>query len=123
MKGIECLGWKRSHEIVKYLNKSNGFILPSIYEPWGVVVHEAASCGIPLLLSNKIGSKHEFLINNYNGRLFNPYDKFDIVSAMNFVKNNNINNIMGKRSYEISKRLNIDSWTKNFLMNIKDCMK
>jgi glycosyltransferase involved in cell wall biosynthesis len=121
--GIDFLGWKSSSQIIKYLVNSNGFILPSIYEPWGVVVHEAASCGIPLLLSKNIGSKYEFLVNNYNGKLFDPFDPFDLANAMRYVKENNIDNVMGNRSYEISKHLNIDSWTTNLLMNAKDSKK
>ncbi len=32
------------------------FVLPSLYEPWGVVVHEAVSSGCALILSDRIGS-------------------------------------------------------------------
>jgi len=37
-------------------NRARFFILPSIEEAWGLVVHEAALCGSALILSDKIGS-------------------------------------------------------------------
>ena len=61
--------WRNSKEIIRYLRKSCGFILPSKYEPWGVVVHEAACSGLPLILSDSVGSRNELLINNHNGRV------------------------------------------------------
>ena len=32
------------------------FALLSSYEPWGVVVNEAAACGLPLVLSERVGA-------------------------------------------------------------------
>lgn len=118
--GINFVGWKSSKDIISYLKTTSAFILPSLYEPWGVVVHEAASCGVPLLLSNKVGARNEFLVNNYNGKSFDPNDENEIAKSISFVVNNNKDNIMGFRSYEISKHLNVKSWTDNLLMNIKD---
>ena len=43
------------------------FILPSIKEPWGVVVHEFSAAGLPMIISDKVGAKSTFLINNFNG--------------------------------------------------------
>ena len=40
----------------KYLNdlllNSSALILPSRYEPWGVIVHEAAAAGLPIIISD-----------------------------------------------------------------------
>jgi glycosyltransferase involved in cell wall biosynthesis len=46
------------------------FVLPSRYEPWGVVVHEFASTGLPLLLSEQVGARQQFLIDGLNGYSF-----------------------------------------------------
>lgn len=46
---------------------AGAFILPSRYEPWGVVAHEFACAGLPLILSDRVGSKSQFLIEGYNG--------------------------------------------------------
>ena len=49
------------------LNKGGVLVLPSISEKWGVVVHELASIGYPLLLSEACGSVFDLLIEGFNG--------------------------------------------------------
>ena len=51
--------------------ESHFFILPSLMDHWGLVVHEAALSGCYLLLSNKVGSIHEFA-NKNNSIIFDP---------------------------------------------------
>jgi len=43
------------------------FALLSHHEPWGVVVNEAAACGLPLLLSERVGAAHDLLLDGENG--------------------------------------------------------
>ena len=45
------------------------FILPSIYEPWGLVIEEALNNGLPVIVSNRVGCVEE-LINEKNGIVF-----------------------------------------------------
>ena len=45
------------------------FALLSTREPWGVVVNEAAACGLPLVLSDLVGAAHDLLRDGENGFL------------------------------------------------------
>jgi glycosyltransferase involved in cell wall biosynthesis len=45
------------------------FALLSTYEPWGVVVNEAAACGLPLVLSEQVGAARDLLRDGENGFL------------------------------------------------------
>ena len=69
---IKYLGLKTQSEIIKIVDNSHAFILPSIYEPWGVVVHEMTAIGMPVIVSNKSGSSYDLVIDGYNGFKFNP---------------------------------------------------
>ena len=53
------------------------FVLPSLEEHWGVVVHEAALSGCVLLLSDRVGAADDFL-GRCNGFRFNPYSMEDM---------------------------------------------
>jgi glycosyltransferase involved in cell wall biosynthesis len=49
------------------------FALLSRNEPWGVVVNEAAACGLPLVLSERVGAAYDLLRPGQNGA-FVPVD-------------------------------------------------
>lgn len=57
-------------ELIKEMQASGCFILPSIFEPWALVIHEAASAGLPILCTNACGASDQFVISSYNGFIF-----------------------------------------------------
>lgn len=67
---VRLTGFLNQEEILPYLEGDCIFCLPSRKEPWGVVVHEMASAGLPLLLSDQVGAAKELLIEGWNGYLF-----------------------------------------------------
>ena len=59
---IHCPGFLQSGDLARWYAYASAFVLPSISEPWGLVANEAASVGLPLLISNRAGCvKHWFL--------------------------------------------------------------
>jgi glycosyltransferase involved in cell wall biosynthesis len=46
------------------------FVLPSDYEPFGVVVNEAMLCGCPVVVSNKVGSGYDLIRHGENGFIY-----------------------------------------------------
>jgi glycosyltransferase involved in cell wall biosynthesis len=54
-------------DIVKAYVAADIFALLSESEPWGVVVNEAAACGLPLVLSDAVGAAHDLLVDGVNG--------------------------------------------------------
>jgi glycosyltransferase involved in cell wall biosynthesis len=55
--------------IVSHFDQASCFILPSSYEPWGVVVHEAALRGCMLICTEAVGAVDQFLVDGENGFL------------------------------------------------------
>lgn len=51
---------------------SNVLVLPSISEPWGLVVNEAMACGLPVIVSNRCGCVPDLVHHGQNGFVFDP---------------------------------------------------
>ena len=69
--------WER---IVEMYVAADVFALLSEREPWAVVVNEAAACGLPLVLSDRVGAAHDLLRGGENGFLVGAAD-VDAASA------------------------------------------
>lgn len=54
-------------ELVKELAETGCFVLPSLHEPWALVLHEAAAAGIPIICTKTCGAAPHFVIDHYNG--------------------------------------------------------
>jgi glycosyltransferase involved in cell wall biosynthesis len=63
-------GFKQPHELHPYLVDAACFVMPSKKEPWGVVLHEMAIAGLPLLASDRVGAASAFLREGENGFMF-----------------------------------------------------
>ncbi|MGO9485285.1 MAG: glycosyltransferase family 4 protein [Rhodomicrobium sp.] len=68
-------------ELVRKLQEARCLVLPSIREPWGVVVHEAALCGCALALSSSVGANDD-LAYPENSVIFPPGDETAIEAAL-----------------------------------------
>ena len=80
------------------------FILPSISEPWGLVVEEALYFGLPVMISKNCGSV-ELIKNGVNGYIFEPMNSEKIKSLIL-----NIDNILyqelieGVREFSVGEK-------------------
>lgn len=66
----------RQAEVSALYKASDVLVLPSKYEPWALVVNEAAAAGMAIVASNVVGAAAELVRDGVNGRLFAP-DRLD----------------------------------------------
>jgi glycosyltransferase involved in cell wall biosynthesis len=76
------------------------FILPSIKEPWGLVVEEALNNGLPVLVSSHVGCAEEIIREDYNGLIF-EYD--NINSLLSKIEKITEINYYNKLKFNISR--------------------
>lgn len=68
-------------ELYKFYLQNDVFVLPSISEPWGMVVEEAFNCGLPVIVSDKVGCAEE-IVNTSNGIVYKSQDTKGLYNAI-----------------------------------------
>jgi len=81
IKDIEFVGPINYDYLPEFYANSKGLILLSTSEQWGLVTNEALNCGIPVLVSEKCGSR-ELIKENINGFIVNEMNEADISSRI-----------------------------------------
>lgn len=87
-QNITFLGFQDNKTLGEFYTKHDVFILPSLQEAWGLVVEEALYWGCVLLLSERVGSSTELLIEPKTGATFNPVSDKSFNYAINDVIQN-----------------------------------
>lgn len=118
---IKHFGFVQPKDLGTYTSQTGVFILPSRFEPWGVVVHEFAASGFPLLLSNKVGAKEQFLEEGKNGFAFESENVSDIKHALKKVISMSDEQLqqMSIVSNNISKSISPKIWADSLAQMIK----
>jgi glycogen(starch) synthase len=84
LKATTFAGHLDHEELVQLLHTTDAAVLPSHYEPFGIVALEAAATGIPLVTSN-IGGLDEAVINGQTGMSYAPRDVAGLAAAVRAV--------------------------------------
>ena len=91
-------------DLPAYYSLAKAFILPSIVEPWGLVVNEAMACTLPLVVSNRCGCIHELIEEGRNGFSFNPENITQLTELLVRFSSDKLDlKMMGSKSLEIIK--------------------
>jgi glycosyltransferase involved in cell wall biosynthesis len=116
-KNREVFDFMDQANLLAYMQNSGCFILPSIHEPWGLVLHEAAAAGLPILASNVCGAAPYFVLDDYNGITFEPGNVTEIKTAIEKIINSTTDELlaMSYNSRKLSERITPEIVAKTFL--------
>lgn len=85
---ISFIGFVENEQLGAIYQNHDVFILPSTYEPWGLVVEEALYWGLPCIVSSKVGSSIDMIKNLTTGEIFEDNNKMDLHRAIKHIENN-----------------------------------
>jgi glycosyltransferase involved in cell wall biosynthesis len=80
-EGVELNEFVQPSELPQQLSKAKCLVLPSFFEPWGLVIHEAALAGLSIISSSAAGATTFFVRDGQNGYIINP-DEHSLLRAM-----------------------------------------
>jgi len=77
-------GFLQAGELARWLAHASAFVHPSLMEPWGLVVNEAAACSLPLLVSDRAGCVETLVPEppGTTGRRFDPGDDTGLADSL-----------------------------------------
>jgi len=110
--------WER---IVELYVAADVFALLSEREPWAVVVNEAAACGLPLVLSDRVGAAHDLLRNGANGALVAAGDVPAAAKALRYLAADpELRRTQGVRSRELARDWGYGPSVEGFLEAVRE---
>jgi glycosyltransferase involved in cell wall biosynthesis len=118
--GAVDLGFIQPDRLPEVMGQAAVFVLPSRSEPWGVVVQEAAACGLPLICSDACGAAEHLLRDGVNGVLFPAGDATALADGMLRLSrlDSSVRGAFGTRSHELSRQYTPERWVETLVRGL-----
>jgi glycosyltransferase involved in cell wall biosynthesis len=116
-EGVHIEGFVQPENLPAALASAGCFILPSSFEPWALVVHEATSAGLPVIASERVGAAVHLVQPNYNGFIFSSGDAEDLAGFMLRVSSMSDERLesMSQASYLLSQQYSPGRWADTLI--------
>lgn len=111
-EGVLTLGFRQPSAMPEVFAGASCFVLPSIVEPWGIVLHEATASGLPIICTTACGASLDLVRDGYNGFTVPPgnaralTDALVLVTTMPAARRQD----MGQASATLSRQLTPERW-------------
>ena len=116
LKNVFFEGFKQREELPEYYISADLLVLPSISDPWGLVVNEAMSCGLPIISTDAAGVTYDLVKNGINGYVVRAGRVEELYEALKkLCKDKKLREKMGKESLKIIKDYTPENWAKSFI--------
>ena len=145
--GVHFYGFRQIEENPVFYTLADAFILPSLWEEWGLVVNEAMACGLPVVVSETLGCAEDLLQSGrlpvpvclsadlnrrlsrlagrirQNGFVFNPHSADSLTDALILLAGApGIRRQMGKASRELVGQFSCENFARNALLAARAAM-
>jgi glycosyltransferase involved in cell wall biosynthesis len=103
---IQFLGFRNQTELPQFYDLCDVLVLPSAFEPWGLVINEVMNAGRAVVVSDQVGCGPDLVRGGENGYVFPAGDIAGLRQTLvNLLGDPGKCRVMGEKSLEI-----IDKW-------------
>jgi glycosyltransferase involved in cell wall biosynthesis len=119
-ENVEHLGFVQPSDLPSIFRCADAFVLPSRFEPWGVVIHEACSAGLPVVCSSICGAVPALVEDHWNGFLVEPGSVKSLSRALQrmHMLDTQQREEMGRRSVCVASRYTSERWAKALIARV-----
>ena len=124
VEGVELKGFFQPDDLSKELLGVSCLILPSKFEPWALVVHEAAAAGLAIISSEAVGASVHLFLKGHNGDIVETSSICELADAMASysLMSDMERKLMGQNSYQLSLQFTPRRWANtltNYVLHAK----
>ena len=103
---VRFLGFRNQSELPALYDLCDLFVLPSRFEPWGLVVNEVMNAGRPVIVSDRVGAAPDLIEDGGNGFIY-PSGNVDALASRLYqiLESPTVRAKMGERGLQ-----RIDTW-------------
>jgi glycosyltransferase involved in cell wall biosynthesis len=117
IEGTELLGFVSPKDLPAVMAEAGCLLLPSRFEPWGVVVQEAAASGQAVICTSSCGAASRLVLDGYNGRVVAPDRPAELARAMQWIADADPERRMqiSRRSVELARQYTPARWAEHLV--------
>lgn len=104
---IRYVGRLDTDGVIEMFHASDIAVVPSIVEPWGLVVNEAMAAGLPVIASDAVGCVDDLLHENSTGKIVKTNSVGELVNAIQYLAENG----EARTGMGLTARVMISEWT------------
>lgn len=122
---VRFLGFRNQSELPAFYDLCDVFVLPSHFEPWGLVVNEVMNAGRPVIVSDRAGCAPDLVADGVNGLVY-PHGDIPALAArlrQLFELPAGQRQGMGQKSLERINTWNFDADVVGLLQALKSVVK
>ena len=113
--GVIDAGFMQPAELPQAFRDHGVFVLPSRYEPWGVVIAEAAAAGLPVICTDACGAADDLVRAGQSGLVIPAGDAGAMADAMQWMHEHDAElPSFGERGRELAAAFSAQSWAERW---------
>jgi glycosyltransferase involved in cell wall biosynthesis len=82
---IQLIGHVEGDALARAYREADVLVVPSLYEPWGLVVHEGLAYGLPVITTDQVGAADDLIEQDVNGYVTTAGSSDELREAMNAI--------------------------------------
>jgi glycosyltransferase involved in cell wall biosynthesis len=120
VEGVEMLGFVQPSDLPDVFARAGCLVLPSRFEPWGAVIHEAAAAGLPIACTWVAGAALRLVLDGYNGVVMSPDDPEALAAALDRISSvaDGERRAMGEASAQLARQFSPARWADTLLRRL-----
>jgi glycosyltransferase involved in cell wall biosynthesis len=119
-RGVSFLGKLDRDDLPRVYAGADVLVLPSLSEPWGMVLNEGAAAGLALVATDAVGAAFDLIEDGGNGLRVPAGDVPALRGALlKFASDPDLRERFGARSRELARSFTPEAWAAGVLEGLK----